>query len=258
MIVAQVIYYRPGAEALDRLLRSLEAHGVEGLVAADGPFKGVSRDVKTVRAEWDVLRGFKGRKVLIAPQVWPSEPVKRTVCARMAWQHLVRPRYGHHHILSIDADEELLTDIELPQPGKLGVAKVYVPERPVLAEEYGEAAVLHIRLHELSAGLTWGPSHFEATSHGIRYSMPHCRPGTSSHQLEIMHHPVPKSAAYRRYNEQRRMLDEVGVDRLGQIPTWGLAASSETINVHLPGIEAPSEQKVRNLQALQRLEQGRS
>lgn len=236
MIIAGLIFYRCGGETLERLVRSLEAHGVEGLVAVDGPFEGVSHDVKTIRSEWAALRGFSGHKVLVSPQVWESEPAKRNVANRMAYEYVARG--GGHHLLVIDADEELLTPVEVPQPGQLGVAKLYLPERDDLD---GERAVLHIRLHELSRGLTWGPSHFEMTSHRIRYSMPHCRLGTSAHQLEIMHHAQPKPDGQLAYNERRRLLVEAGIgaeaDRA--IPTWPFASSSETINVHLPGIDPP-------------------
>ena len=252
MIVAGLIYYRPGAEALERLVRSLEAHGVEGLVAADGPFEGVSRDVKTIRGEWEALRSFNGQKALISPQVWPSEPVKRTVVNRFAYEHIAR--VGGHHLLGIDADEELLTDIQVPAPGKLGVAKLWLPERDDLDKLGDERAVLHIRLHELSRGLTWGPSHFEMTSHGIRYSMPHCMLGTSAHQLEIMHHPSEKPAGQLDYNENRRLRVEAGLDYSAEseIPTWPFASSSETINVHMPGLEVPGSERAERVALQQR------
>ena len=244
MIVAGLIWYRSGAEALERLVRSLEAHGVDGLVACDGPFDGVSRDVSTRRDEWAALRSFRGKKALISPQVWPSEPAKRNVVNRFAYHHIVDGR-GGHHLLGIDGDEELLTDIQVPQPGKLGVAKLHLPERDDLEHKFGERAVLHIRLHELSAGLTWGPSHFEMTSHGIRYSMPHCILGSSSHQLEILHHPHERPEGQQRYNDGRRLQVEAGLDYTADtaIPTWPFASSSETINVHMPGLDVPGSER---------------
>jgi hypothetical protein len=247
VIVAGLIFYRCGAEPLDRMLRSLEDHGVDGLVAVDGPFAGVSKDVKTIREEWEALRSFRGKKALISPQVWASEPVKRNVANRFAYEHIVGAK-GGHHLLGIDSDEELLSDIDVPAPGKLGVAKLYLPERDDL-DKFGERAVLHIRLHELSRGLTWGPSHFEMTSHGIRYSMPHCVLGSSEHQLEIMHHPQDKPAGQLEYNEGRRLRVEAGLDYSADtaIPTWPYASSSETINVHMPGLEVPGSERAERV-----------
>ena len=250
MIVAGVIFYRSGGEALERLVRSLEEHGVEGLVAVDGPFEGVSRDVATRRDEWAALRSFRGRKALISPQVWPSEPAKRNVANRFAYEHIVKAT-GGHHLLGIDSDEELLTDIELPPLGKLGVAKLHLPERDDLERKFGERAVLHIRVHELSRGLTWGPSHFEMTSHGIRYSMPHCILGSSAHQLEILHHPHEKPEGQLRYNEGHRLRVEAGMDYLADtaIPTWPFASSSETVNVHMPGLDVPGSERQERIAA---------
>ena len=251
MIIAGLIFYRCGGPTLARLLRSLEEAQVGGLVAVDGPFRGVSRDVSTRREEWEVLRTFKGQKVLVSPQVWDSEPAKRNVANRMAYEYIAKG--PGHHLLGIDADEELLGDIQVPQPGKLGVAKLYLPERDDL-DKFGERAVLHIRLHELSRGLTWGPSHFEMTSHGIRYSMPHCMLGTSDHQLEILHHANPKPEGQLEYNERERLLVEAGTDYTAdnEIPTWPFASSSETINVHMPGLEVPGSERAERMAVEQR------
>jgi hypothetical protein len=234
VIIAGLIFYRNGPEQLDRLLRSLEANGVDRLVAADGPFRGVSKDVKTVREEWEVLRSFKGNKLLLSPQVYESEAIKRTIVNRMAYHHMAKG--GGHHLLGIDADEELLTPIPIPEWGKLGVAKLHLPEREDL-DKFGERAVLHIRLHQLSAGLTWGPSHFEMTSHGIRYSMPHCILGSTDYTFEIMHHPHEKSEEYIRYNERIRPSVEMGVEPEREIPTWPHTKRAETLYVGLPAIE---------------------
>lgn len=228
-IVASVIYYRPLVDDLARLLDSLQGR-VAAAVFVDGPFDGVSSDVKSIRYEREAIERFAETTPTYAAEsrVWADEAEKRTFAAQVAYQLFSDVA---SHLLVIDSDEALETDVPIPPGGQLGVARIIDPHK-----ERGGATM--IRLHELSAGLRWGPAHFEVSNYGLRYATPHCLPDLA-HSFVIRHYglPVKPHAGYQRYNDQLRMRREAA-GRLGEgdlaIPSWAYQSREQTIFVHPP------------------------
>jgi hypothetical protein len=216
---------------------------VDGVVLLDGPFQGVSMDITPRKGEQAAIAKTAGLEVVAMPGVvYPSEPVKRTVAARIAYSHWPEAEW----LLGIDSDEELVSDIVEPARGQLGVAKILDPDWYTrrLCRRRPESCVSKtmpgggeecdcpliqdatmIRLHRLSADIAWGPSHFEVTNGGFRYATPHGLPSIPSCMV-IKHHGVKKRGAMKRYNEQVRNGVEIEQDTA---PTWSFASNPDTI-----------------------------
>lgn len=286
MIIAKVIYWQAGAENLRRLVRSLEGR-VDAAVFLDGMFEGIRGPVGSPAADRRaIVKACDAINlpayVPPAPSVpWPSEPIKRTVAARLAWEE-----FGHeygHNLLVIDADEELLTPVPPLEPGRLAAPALIDDETPAMqrACQHPQACTspececelrmvrrlceeptretcrnpwcecppilgaTMLRLHQLTPDITWGPSHFEITSGGQRYSTPHCLP-SNPHSFVIKHwgQTVKADRSYQAYNDHQRMRIEATDPRLpgaDPIPTWGYQSRDDTI----AGGLASSQDKVR-------------
>ena len=221
MICAAVIYYRADLKDLQRLCDSLVGR-VDCAVFVDGPFEGVSKDVKTIRAERDILGSFRNRvpSYISVAHVFPDEAAKRTFAARLAYESFNTAS----HLLVIDSDEELLTRVPIPEPSRLGVARI-------IDRNHVDGGATMIRLHELTPDITWGPSHFEVMNHGLRYSTPFCRPELP-HSFKIAHHshPVKEHEGYEQYNKKIRPTVEGRHRRPPEVmPSWVYESREDTI-----------------------------
>ena len=222
-IVAACIYYRPDPADLRRMCISLE-NRVQGCVFVDGPFKGVNDDIKSIREEREILRHHSKRvpTYISDSHLYEDEPEKRTFCARLAFAQFPQCT----HLLVIDSDEELLTDIPIPDPGMLGVAQIISPS-------YKLGGATMIRLHDLTPDIRWGPSHFEVSNHGLRYATVHCLK-ENPHSFKIHHYgnPTKEDKAYQHYNDHLRMRREaLGPNNEGEYatPSWVWQTREDTI-----------------------------
>ena len=233
-IVAAVIHYRSDPDELERMARSL-AGRVRGAVFLDGPYQGLSSDVKADRQEREAIAralpaGSGVQTRLFRGLVYPSEAVKRTAAARAAIMLArdARDLKGEsvRWLLVIDTDEELETDLEPPEErGRCGVAHITDPSSRL-------GAVTMIRLHELTDSLVWGPSHIEVENRGVRYATPHCLP-SNPHSFRIRHYPHVRkpSEAYHRYNRKVRPGIEAGSTRSIALPIWPFESREDTIYI---------------------------
>ena len=253
MIVAAIRYYRNGPQMLERVLESLCGR-VQGVALLDGPYEGVSRDIRPRRGEQAVIQRYarSGRieVVNIPATVWPSEPVKMTVAARVCKGEWPNAEW----LLGIDTDEELISAIDVPPVGQLGVALIVdppwqqrklcriTPRGCIDRERRGEscdcpplANATMIRLHRLTHDLTWGPSHFEVSTGGLRYATPHGLPD-AGHCMVIQHHGTHKRGAMRRYNDVIRDQVEMTSDvDASWRPMWSYASRPGTVYTTLAG-----------------------
>ncbi len=138
-LAALLIWYRQRPEYLGRLLASLCGR-VECVVAADGPFRGLSDVVESSPDEYGVFGLYRDvlRIVLLRARVWDSEAHKRTAVAVEA------RRLGMRHGLVIDSDEALLGDVGGPY------ARLYQDGRPTARMR---------RIYPLTESIRWGPHH---------------------------------------------------------------------------------------------------
>ena len=233
-VAVACIYYRPKPEDFSRMLGSLVEQGIRFGVFVDGPYEGVSRDIKTVRSEREDIDNYRaicevqgGGVVDTESRVWETEAEKRSFAALLAYR-----LFGDvcSHLLILDSDEELITPVPIPEPGRLGVARIIDPNKP-------RGGATMIRLHELTDSLRWGPAHFEVANRGVRYATPHCLPDLA-HSFTIRHHglPVKADADYQRYNDHERMRREAaGRGREGDYayPSWPYQSRESSVYISI-------------------------
>lgn len=255
MIVAGVIYWRPDVERVRALVASLEGR-VHAAVFLDGIYAGMRGPIASRGEERRAIAQAAAAIELpafVPPApgfAWSSEPVKRSVCARLAWEEFGVGAGEPASLLVIDADETLESDVpELEEARVGGVAQIDdetpamrricaapyqcaspdcgCPLRPVrrlcrvpreecrnpdcdCEQVFGATMIRH---HHLTADLAWGPSHLEVTCRGMRYATPHCLP-TNPADFVIRHHGqfLKADREYQRYNDHVRMR----VEALGQ------------------------------------------